>query len=177
MIPSDIQKLVERRLRMFAAFSGVRIILQREGDIATRVETALRTAGGEFRPGTALVIGTASSSLRQIQAARLVIDPLGVTVKAVEQEIFNKPPAGSGKRAGDLAVEAAAALAAWTPAGCGRPLSPSAGDSNIREASDGEGRAVASFTMDTSLELPVLRLPGEHGYNAPNINQTEGNNP
>ena len=165
MKPSDIQSLVERRLRQFPEFSGVRIILEREGDIATKISTALKTAGGEFRPGTALVIGTAAASLRQIQAARLVID-LGVEVTAFEQELFNKPPSGTGKRAGDLAAEAAAALTGWTPPGCGRPLAPAAGDSNIREASDGKGSAAASFSMSTSLELPVLRLPGEYGYAA-----------
>lgn len=177
MIPSDIQNLVERRLRLFPSFSGVQIILLREGDIATKVSTALTTAGCGFRPGTALVIGTASASLRQIQAARLVIDPLGVTVTAFEQEMFNKPPSGSGKRAGDLAVEAAAALVAWTPCGCSRPLAPAAGESNIQEAADGKGRAVAAFTLTTALELPILRLPGEYGYNATNSNPTEGNTP
>jgi len=167
MKPSDIQSLVERRLRQFPEFSGVRIILEREGDIATRVSTALKTAGGDFRPGSAIVIGTAAAGLRQVQAARLVIDPLGVEVTAFEQELFNKPPSGSGKRAGDLAAEAAAALTGWTPDGCGRPLAPAPGDSNIREAADGKGSAAASFSMATSLELPVLRLPGEYGYVPP----------
>ncbi len=164
MIPSDIQKLVESRLLPFPAFSGVRIILEREGDIATKVATALKTGGGAFRPGVALVIGTASARLRQIQAARLCIDPLGVTVTVFENELFNKPPSGSGKRAGDLACEAASALTGWTPPGCGKPLMPAAGEANIQEAADGKGGAVAAFAMATSLELPLLRLPGEYGF-------------
>lgn len=169
MQPSDLQSLIEGRLRAFPVFSGVRIILLRDGDTATRIATAIKTAGADgFRPGTALTVGTASAGLRQVQAARLAVDPLGVTVTAFEQELFNRPPSGTGRRAGDLALDAAAALVGWTPPGCGRPLSPAPGaDSNIQEASDGKGCAVAAFTLTTSLELPVLRLPGEHGFTAP----------
>jgi hypothetical protein len=165
MKPSDIQSLVESRLRQFPEFSGIRIILEREGDIATKITMALKTAGGECRPGTALVIETASASVRQVQAARLVVDPLAVEITAFENDLFNKPPAGTGKRAGDLALEAAAALCGWTPPGCKRPLSFPAGE-NVREASDGKGGAAASVTLATAIEMPALRLPGEYGYNA-----------
>ena len=166
MKPSDLQTLTASRLRQFAAFAGIRIILEREGDIETRVKTALKTAGGDFRSGVALVIGTASASLRQVQAARLVIDPLAVTITACETELFNKPPSGTGRRAGDLAIEAAAALTGWTPPGCLKPLAPLAGD-NVQEAADGKGNAVAAVTLATAIETPALRLPGEYGYTAP----------
>lgn len=166
MKPSDIQSLVNARLRDFPAFTGIRIILEREGEIATKIATALKTAGGDFQPGAALVIGTASASIRSIQAARLIIDPLSVTVTACENELFNKPPAGTGRRAGDLALQAGAALLGWTPPGCARPLAPPAGE-NVQEAADGKGSAVAAVTLTTSLELPLLRLPGEYGYTNP----------
>ena len=166
MKPSDIQSLVERRLRQFPEFSGIRIILEREGDIATKITTALKTAGGECRPGTALVIETVSASVRQVQAARLVVDPLNVEITAFEHALFNKPPAGTGKRAGDLALEAAAALSGWTPEGCTRPLTFPAGQ-NVREAADGKGGAAASVLLSTAIEMPVLRLPGEYGYKSP----------
>lgn len=163
MKPSDIQSLAERRLRAFPEFAGVRILLEREGEIGVKIALALKTAGGGFRPGAALVIGTASAGVRQVQAARLVIDPLAVTVMACETELFNTPPAGTGMRAGDLALLAAAALLGWTPEGCGRPMAPVGGDS-VQEASDGKGNAVAAVTLGTSLEMPVLRLAGEYGY-------------
>lgn len=166
MKPSDIQTLVERRLRQFPEFSGIRIILEREGDIATKITTALKTAGGEFRPGTALLVETASASLRQVQAARVVVDPLGVAVTAFENDLFNKPPAGTGKRAGDLALEAAAALVGWTPPGCTKPVAFRPGE-NVREASDGKGGAAATVALATAVELPALRLPGEYGYTEP----------
>ncbi len=169
MKPSDIQNLVERRLLAFPEFSGLHVILEREGDIENKVKTSLRTAGNEFRSGIAVVIGTASAGLRQVQAARIVIDPLAVTVTVTEVALYNKPPNGTGRRAGDLAMTAASALIGWTPAGCDRPLAPVPSDS-VREASNGKGGAAASFTLATSLELPALRLPGEYGYNAPNIN-------
>lgn len=171
MKPSDIQKLAETRLRQFPAFTGIRIILEREGDIGTKIATALKTAGGEFQPGAALIIGTASASIRGVQAPRLVIDPLSVTVTACESELFNKPPSGTGRRAGDLALEAASALLGWTPPGCSRPLSPGVsphtGVYNVQEASDNKGSAVAAVTLTTSLELPLLRLDGEYGYTNP----------
>lgn len=166
MKPSDIQKLAETRLREFPAFTGIRIILEREGDIGTKIATALKTAGGDYQPGAALIIGTASASIRAVQAPRLVIDPLAVTVTACESELFNKPPSGTGRRAGDLALEAAAALLGWTPPGCSRPLAPLATE-NVQEASDGKGSAVAAVTLATSLELPLLRRPGEYGYTPP----------
>lgn len=163
MNTSDIQNLIELRLRAFPAFSGVRIILEREGAIGTKITTALKTTGGEFRPGTAVVIGTASAGIKQVQSARLVIDPLKVTVMAFEYELFNKPPAGSGQRAGDLAIDAAAALIGWTPDGCTRQLASAPGE-NVHEASDGKGGAAASITLITAIELPLMRLPGEYGY-------------
>lgn len=166
MKPSDIQGLVERRLRQFPEFSGIRIILEREGDVETRINTALKTVGGAFRPGTALVVETASASVRQVQAARIVVDPLGVEITAFENALFNKPPSGTGKRAGDLALEAAAALCGWTPPGCTRPLAFQPGE-NVREAADGKGGAAASVSLSTAIEMPALRLPGEYGYTAP----------
>lgn len=165
MKPSDIQNLVERRLREFPEFSGVCIIQERHGSVETRIATALKTAGGTFRPGVAIVIETVSASVRQVQAARLVVDPVGVEITAFENELFNKPPAGSGKRAGDLALEAASALIGWTPAGCKRPLAPQAGQ-NTQEASDGKGGSAASVMLSTAVEMPMLRLPGEYGYPA-----------
>lgn len=159
--PSDIQSLVEARLRQFAVFAGVRIILEREGDIGAKIATALKTSGGDFRPGTAILIGTAASSLRQVQAARLVIEPLRVEITAFENALFNTPPAGSGLRAGDLAIQAAAALTGWTPEGALRPLAP---EGVIAEGADGKGGAAASVTLATAAEIPVLRLPGEYGY-------------
>jgi len=166
MKPSDIQNLVERRIRSFPEFSGIRIILEHEGDIETKIDSALKTAGGDCKPGVALVIGTASGSIRQLQAARLVIDPLNVSITAVECALFNKPPNGTGRRAGDLAVLAAAALIGWTPDGCGRPMGSSSGN-NVKEAGNEKGDAAASVVLTTSLEMPLLRKPGEHGFSAP----------
>ena len=161
---TDIQDAVISRLRQFPEFAGLAIIPEREADALTLINTALATAGaGGMRPGAALLVGSPASAVRAHNAARLVIDPLGVTLTAFENPLYNRPPAGTGTRAADLALAAAAALLAWTPPGCGRPLAAAPGP-NVLEDADGKGNAAASVALETSLELPLLRLPGEYGY-------------
>jgi hypothetical protein len=89
-------------------------------------------------------------------------------VTVTEVALYNKPPNGTGRRAGDLAMDGGVRADRVEPAGCDRPLAPVRPTASARV--NGMGRAAASFTLATSLELPALRLPGEYGYNAPNIN-------
>ena len=158
----DIQAAVRDRLASFSDFGGLAMILQYEGSIDTRLETALAVMADGVRPGAALLIATPAAEETGANLPGVRLDPFGVTVTAVEDVNLNAPPDGTGRRAMEWAVLALRALKGWTPPGCNCPLK---GWGNALSLGPSKGgRIVWNLTLKTAVHLPPLRLPGEHGY-------------
>ncbi len=158
----DIQKAVRDRLAAFSEFGGIAMILQYEGSIETRIETALATMTEGYRTGVAFLIATpaAEDSLPNIPTVRL--DPFAVTITVIEDVTLNAPPDGTGRRALEWAVLALRALKGWTPPECSCPLK---GLGNALSLGPSKGsRVVWNLTLKTRVDLEPLRLPGEYGY-------------
>lgn len=158
----DVQTAVRDRLASFSDFGGLAMILQYEGSIDTRLDTALAVMADGFRPGAALLIATPAAEENAPNLPMIRLDPFGVTVTAVEDVTFNAPPDGTGRRALEWAVLALRALKGWTPPGCTKPITPW-GTALALGPSKGN-RIVWNLTLRTKVELAPLRLPGEHGY-------------
>jgi hypothetical protein len=158
----DIQSAVRDRLAAFDVFSGLAMIRQYEGDIDSRIDTALATLTAGMRQGCAMLIATpaAEDTGANLPFARL--DPFGVTVSAVEDVLINAGAGGSGRRAMEWAILALRALKGWTPPGCGAPLR---GWGNALTLGGGsKTRVIYNLVMRTRVDLAPLRLPGEYGY-------------
>lgn len=158
----DIQRSVRDRLASFSDFGGLALIMQYEGDIDSRIATALATMTEGMRQGCALLIATpaAEETGKNLPVVRL--DPFGVTVSAVEDVIFNAGETGTGRRAMEWAILALRALKGWTPEGCSTPLH---GWGNALGIGPGSGkRVIYNLTLRTRVDLLPLRHPGEYGY-------------
>lgn len=158
----DVQTAVRDRLASFSEFGGLAMILQYEGSIDTRLDTALAVMADGFRPGAALLIATPAAEENAPNLPMIRLDPFGVTVTAVEDVTFNAPPDGTGRRALEWAVLALRALKGWTPPGCTKPLTPW-GTALALGPSKGS-RVYWNLTLRTKVELAPLRQPGEYGY-------------
>ena len=158
----DIQKAVRDRLGAFPEFAGMALIMQYEGEVTSRIETALATLTEHARPGAALLIATPAAQETGANLPLVKLDPFGLTIAAVEDTILNAPPEGSGRRALEWAVLALRALKGWTPPGCNKPLT-GWGTTLALAPSQGQ-RVIVNLTLRTAINLPPLRLPGEYGY-------------
>lgn len=158
----DLQRAVRDRLAAFDAFAGLEMILQYEGDIDSRIDTALATLADGMRQGCALLIATPAAEETGANLPLVRLDPFGVTVSAVEDVLINTGDRGSGRRAMEWAILALRALKGWTPPGCGAPLH---GWGNALSLGGGsKARVIYNLVLRTRVDLVPLRLPGEYGY-------------
>lgn len=158
----DVQTAVRDRLACFSDFGGIAMILQYEGSLDTKIDTALAVMTDGCRPGVALLIATPAAEETGANLPGVRLDPFGVTVTVVEDTNFNAPPDGTGRRALEWAVLALRALKGWTPPGCNCPLK---GWGNALTLGPSKGsRIVWNLTLKTAVHLEPLRLPGEYGY-------------
>jgi len=158
----DVQAAVRDRLASFSEFGGLAMILQYEGSIDTRLDEALAVMREGFRPGAALLIATPAAEETGPNLPTVRLDPLGVTVTAVEDTVFNEPPDGTGRRAFEWAILALRALKGWTPPGCQKPLT--GWGSAISLGPQQGSRVSVNLTLKTRVDLPPLRQPAEYGY-------------
>jgi len=158
----DVQTAVRDRLASFSDFGGLAMILQYEGSIDTKLDTALAVMSDGFRPGAALLIATPAAEENAPNLPVVRLDPFGVTITVVEDTVFNAPPDGTGRRALEWAVLALCALKGWTPPGCTKPLTPWGTALALGPAKG--SRVIWNLTLRTKVELAPLRQPGEYGY-------------
>jgi len=158
----DVQRSVRDRLAGFSDFGGLALVMQYEGSIQSRIDTALATTSEHFRPGAALLIATPAAQDSGPNLPTVRLDPFGLTLTAVEDVLFNADPGGTGRRALDWAVLALRALKGWTPAGCNKPLT---GWGNTLALGNSQGsRVMVTLTLRTRIDLPPLRHEGEYGF-------------
>ena len=162
----DIQQAIYQRLAAFPEFGGLAMILQQEGSIESRIDTALATISDGHQAGAALLIATPAANETGANAPIVRLDPLGITITAIEDTTLNETPEGTGRRALEWAVLVLRVLKQWTPPRCTRPLT--AWGSAITLAPTRGSRVMVNVALRTKLELPLLRLPGEYGYVTPN---------
>lgn len=158
----DIQKAVRDRLASFSDFGGLAMILQYEGSLDTRIDSALAAMSDGCRPGAALLIATPAAEETGANLPTVRLDPFGVTVTVIEDTVINAPPDGTGRRALEWAVLALRALKGWTPPGCQKPLT--GWGSAISLGPQKGAKVIVNLTLKTRVDLPPLRQPGEYGY-------------
>ncbi len=158
----DVQTAVRDRLASFSHFGGIRMVLQQDGDIDSKIETALAELGDDTtRPGAAYLIATPMAD-DPTSSIGIKLDPFQVTVSCVENTVFNEGDAGTGRRSLEWAILALAALKGWTPAGC---LSPLVGYGKALTLTPSRGtKVIWTVSLKTKINIPLLRHPGEHGY-------------
>lgn len=158
----DVQTAVRDRLVSFSEFGGINMVLQQDGEIESKIETALATLGSETtRPGAALLIATPMAD-DLTSSIGIKLDPYQITVTAVEDTVFNAGSNGSGRRSLEWAILALAALKGWTPPGCTAPL---IGYGKVITLTPSKGtKVIWTVSLRTKINIPLLRHPGEHGY-------------
>lgn len=158
----DVQTRVRDRLASFSQFGGINMVLQQDGDIDSKIETALATLGSDTtRPGAALLIATPMAD-DPTSSIGIKLDPYQVTVSCVEDTIFNTGDTGTGRRSLEWAILALAALKGWTPDGC---LAPLIGYGKVITLTPSRGtKVICTVSLKTKINIPLLRHPGEHGY-------------
>jgi len=158
----DVQTNVRNRLASFSQFGGIRMVLQQEGNVDSKIDTALATLGDDTsRAGVVLLIAVPSVD-DPTSSIGIKLDPFQVTVTAIEDTFFNEGDDGTGRRAVEWAVLVLAALKGWTPEGCHAPLS---GYGKVITLLPTKGTKVGyTVSLKTKVNIPLLRKPGEHGY-------------
>jgi len=158
----DVQTNVRNRLASFSQFGGLRMVLQQDGNVDSKIETALATMGDETtRAGVALLIAVPSVD-DPTNSVGIKLDPFQVTVSVIEDTMINEGEDGTGRRAVEWAVMVWATLKGWTPEGCHAPLMRH-GKAISLVATKGM-RVGYTVSMKTKINIPLIRHPGENGY-------------